>query len=48
MSDLIMAVDLSPFKCVVCLYPSSSPVKVFRTIDTDRELERSIRGVIGG
>ncbi len=35
MSDLIMAIDLGRFKCVVCLYRRSSREAVFRTIDTD-------------
>ena len=35
MSDLIMAVDLGRFKCVVCLYSRSTREAVFRTLDTD-------------
>lgn len=36
MSDVIMAVDLGRFKCVVCVYRRSSREAVFRTIDRDR------------
>ncbi len=37
MSDVIMAIDLGRFKCVVRFYRRSTREAVFRTIDTDAD-----------